>query len=307
MNVIKSKGIILATQGSQSPPPHSLLFISAHTPACCFILIYGALPSSPGLSFSSCLESLSEAQAKLFLNGFRCFLFLCPVHFRGERRQPHPVFRENGFEEGPQSVLRAGPPGWPPPHPRPSSGRSRGPQPPRLASELSLHRVHQQVPPPSPYGTLARPRLGFSPTPPPLAEPAGGGEPRGARSADLVRDPASRGPQLNPVTAHARAGGLAGALAPGLTSGPASHTRIRPRSRCGPHSAATPTPLLRPPARTPGSSAGSAQAEGEASAGVAAGGAARGGATWEWASGWAWSWGGAPQEEPEMGVACRES
>lgn len=38
------------------------------------------------------------------------------------------MFRENGFEEGLQSVRRAGPPGWPPPHQGFSSGPFKGPQ-----------------------------------------------------------------------------------------------------------------------------------------------------------------------------------
>lgn len=48
------------------------------------------------------------------------------MHFQRERSQPHPMFRENGFEEGPQSVRLAGPSGWPPPHRGSSSGPTRG-------------------------------------------------------------------------------------------------------------------------------------------------------------------------------------
>lgn len=114
-----------------------------------------------------------------------------------------------------------------------------------------------------------------------------------------VRDPVSRGPQLNPCHS-ARAsrrggGGLAGALAPGLTSGPASHTRIRPRSRCGPHTAATPARQLPPrPALTTGSRSGSAQVEGEA--------AAKAGAT----RGWDYRGRGSPESwSPGVGVVFR--
>lgn len=150
--------------------------------------------------------------------------------------------------------------------PRPTAaplpGRLGVPRSSRLASELSLYCVHQQVPPPSPYGALARPRLGSSPTSPPLAEPAGRGEPprasspAGGEGPGLVRTPAQ------PVTAHARTRGRTGALAPALTSGHASRTGVRPRSRCSLHTAATPAPQPPPPAPTPGSRAGSAQVEG---------------------------------------------
>lgn len=152
--------------------------------------------------------------------------------------------------------------------PRPTKaslpGHSGVPWPSRLASELSLHCVHQQVLPPSPYGALARPPAGL------LAHPATVQRACGVRGTQKsqqrslgVRDPGSRGPQFSPVIMHARIGRLAGAPAPGLTSGPASHTRIRPRSCYGPHRAATLAPQLPLlPALTPGSCAGSAQVVG---------------------------------------------
>lgn len=65
------------------------------------------------------------------------------------------MFRENGFEKGLQSVRRAGPPGWPPPHHSSSSGTSRGP----LALKAGIRTVTAQRAPSSASPiTIWRPR-----------------------------------------------------------------------------------------------------------------------------------------------------
>lgn len=138
--------------------------------------------------------------------------------------------------------LQAGPS----PTAAPLPGRLGVPGSSRRASKLSVHCLHQQVPPPSPYGALARPRLGSLPSSPPLgqpAEPAGRGEPRRASSTLGERDPVSRGPQPN---LSKRTREPTGGLAHSLRDSP----RVTPRTLGSAHEVAAARTRPRPPPRS---------------------------------------------------------
>lgn len=143
--------------------PYPAVYIFPHSS-----MPFQALPQAPPpLHFFqlSSLESLSEAQPKV-LSTACVFCFSAPCFSKENAANPTLCSGRTGLRRDCKAPvgqgLRAGP--------RPTTASLPGhlgvPWPSRLAPEQSLHCAHQQVPPPSPYGAVARPPAGL------LAHPA---------------------------------------------------------------------------------------------------------------------------------------